>query len=149
MRIVSLVLSIFGLLGICLLCLFVLLPFLLIIARIGYPTADMLAYEYLGRIQHADNEGAVRTGGKYPVCGDVLEQDVRKDIEKFGNSEIRNIRITTSSGSGSDDGIQFTIIDFEYRKMSMSNWHEGKMRLVSDIDEFFRRYNCGNLQYGP
>ncbi len=150
MRIVSFVLVILGSLGACLLCFLALAPFLIIIAHIGYPTADMLAYQYLDRIQHADYEGAVATGGRYPVCGGALDDDARKDIENFGNSEIRNISVATSWGSGSDDGIQFTEIDFEYRSLSDSNWHKGKMRLGSDIDGFFRRYNCGNLQYhGP
>ena len=124
-------------------------PFLLIVARIGYPPAEMLASEYLNKVQQSDLRGAADTGGLDSWCRNIMEEDAKQDIAEFGGADIRGVNIKKSGGGGSDDGINIVTIRFSYRKTGQT-WQEGEIRLMSNINDTFRRYNCGNLEYhGP
>lgn len=71
------------------------------------------------------------------------------DIEEFGGSEVRDVKIEVHGNSGSDDELQFADIRFAYRHPNQEGWQAADMRLATDHEVPGLRYLlCGNMFSG-
>jgi hypothetical protein len=77
-------------------------------------------------------------------CQQLLHKTALQDIDQFGGAEIRNTAIEVRHNTGSDNGMQFAVVEFEYRKSGNPNWENGEMMLVTDHETPGFRYLCGN-----
>ncbi len=81
-------------------------------------------------------------------CQQAARERAQKDIDQFGNSEVRNIAVEVGYGSGSDDQFQYARVTFEYRKRSETNWQDGQIQILTDHAVPGFRYTCGNVFNG-
>ena len=82
------------------------------------------------------------------TCTNYVREDIQKDIQKYGGAEIRNLTIEVAYNTGSDEGLQFALLDFEYRLPNQPEWQHGEMHIMTDHSAFSFRYLCRNIMAG-
>jgi hypothetical protein len=126
--------------------------FLFFGSTISFPPTETLAQRYLEAVINEDLEAAASLAGSGKGCGGgaSLRDDAWKDIAIYGGTEVRNVRIEVHFNTGSDESLEFAIVEFEYCRPGQSVWHRGEMRLMTDHKTLGFRYLCSNLKYqGP
>jgi hypothetical protein len=133
----------------CVLCGVLTIPFW---SCISFPSSETLARRYLKAVINEDLEAAAGLvgSGEGCGCGASLRDDAWKDIAIYGGTEVRNVRIEVHFNTGSDESLEFAIVEFEYCRPGQSVWHRGEMRLMTDHKTLGFRYLCSNLKHqGP
>jgi hypothetical protein len=82
------------------------------------------------------------------MCRDYTREDIQKDIQEFGGAEIQNLTIEIADNTGSDEGLQSALLEFEYRPPDQPEWQTGEMHVMTDHSAFGFRYLCGNTLSG-
>ena len=112
------------------------------------PPTELLARLYLNAAVNKNADIAVFLAGSDPTCSDHVREDIQKDIQKFGGTEIRNLEVGVAYNTGSDEGLQFALLEFEYRQSDQHEWQHREMRVMTDHSAFGFRYLCGNILAG-
>ncbi len=113
---------------------------------ISYPSTKSIANDYLQAIINEDFEAAFRLGRSKEYCQDELRDSIAMDIDEFGGSEVRDVKIEVQGNTGSDDERQFADIAFSYRHPDQEEWQAAEIRLTTDHDVPGLRYVlCGNV----
>jgi len=86
----------------------------------------------------------LEVGDSNGTCRLALLKSVKRDIEKFGNAEVRKMSIETKYNDGSDGSIEFAMVEFDYRKSGQETWQKGEMYLITDHRVPGFRRTCGN-----
>ncbi len=112
------------------------------------PPTDILARLYLNAAVDKNADIVVFLVGTDTTCTNYVREDIQKDIQKYGGAEIRNLMIEVAYNTGSDEGLQFALLEFEYRQSDQHEWQHGEMRVMTDHSAFGFRYLCGNILAG-
>jgi hypothetical protein len=116
----------------------------------SYPSTRTIANRYLRAVINEDFEAALELGRSKEYCQGKLRDSILMDIEKFGDSEIRDVEINVYGNRGSDDGLQFAEIRFMYRRPNQEEWQTAEMQLSTYHKAPGMRYLlCGNRLSGP
>jgi hypothetical protein len=116
---------------------------------ISYPSTKTIANRYLKAIISEDFEAAFELGRSREDCQDERRESILMDIEKFGGAEVRAVDIKWHGNTGSDNGLQFADITFDYRHPNQEEWKRAEMRLTTDHEVPGLRYlKCGNMFSG-
>lgn len=108
----------------------------------SYPSTTRLAKQYLEAVIDSDEEQASRLADF--GCKELVRNYAREDIHRFANAEIRNVTVRIENGTGSDTGVQFAWVNFEYRKNSQAVWQSGEVGVMTDFEGMGRRHLfCG------
>jgi len=99
---------------------------------VSYPSTKTLANRYVAAILDGNIEAALEVGDSSGDCRLVLRESAQRDIEKFGNAEVRRMLIETKYNDGSDGSIEFALVKFDYRKFGQETWLKGEMYLITD-----------------
>jgi hypothetical protein len=92
-------------------------------------------------------EAAVALAGSEAVCQRAVWRHAETDIAQFGGAEVRDVTIGILFNTGSDDEIQFAIVEFEFRKPGQTEWQYGEMRIMTDYFVPGIRYICGHFTH--
>jgi hypothetical protein len=109
----------------------------------SFPPTETIAQNYFDAIIRKDVEAVLRLGRSDPLCQDNLKYIAQRDIERFGGTVVREVSITVEGPSGSDEGIQWARIEFQYHEIGQSVWKQGKMVISTDHERPGLRYTCG------
>ena len=121
----------------------------LYLSFISYPSTKTIANRYLKAIISEDFEPAFELGRSREYCEYELRESILMDIEKFGGAEVRAVHIKWHGNTGSDNGLQFADITFDYRHPNQAEWQSAEMRLATDHEVPGLRYLlCGNMFSG-
>jgi hypothetical protein len=109
---------------------------------ISYPSSEMLARQYLDAIMRRDLDAAINLAYG-SSCQKYIAEQARRDIEQYGDAEIRSVEISTSPGGGSSETFELVGIQFEYRFSDQSTeWQRGSIGLWSDYNPPGLRHLC-------
>lgn len=118
----------------------VLIPYLWWIR--SYPSTADLAEQYLSAVVASDERQASDLADL--GCQELVRNHAREDIQQLGGAEIRNVRVRVENGTGSDTGVQFAWVNFEYRKHSQTFWQSGEVSVMTDFEGMAPRHLiCG------
>jgi hypothetical protein len=116
---------------------------------ISFPSTKTIANRYLKAIISEDYEAAFALGRSREYCRDELHESILMDIEEFGGSEVRDVKIEVHGNTGSDDEMQFAEIQFAYRPPNQEEWQAAEIKLGTDHEVPGLRYLlCGNMLRG-
>jgi hypothetical protein len=112
-----------------------------------FPSAESIGRNYLDRIIASDpnNIEKMANDNEYLSC---IRLEALGDIAKYGGATVRNVRVSTESGTGSDDRLEWTIIKFDYQKIEQIDgnpWQQGKITIMtsnSNNNTLFRSIHC-------
>ena len=114
---------------------------------ISYPSTESIARDYLDAVINNDLDKAMRWTQATSRCQDLAMESALKDIDQFGNSEIKNFTIDIRYNTmGSDDEMQFAYLYFDYRKHDDTEWQSAEMEVFTDHEVPGIRYRCGTEQ---
>ncbi len=100
-----------------------------------FPSVETLGRDYLDRIIGRDLGGIAKLAYDSESSGCVKHAALRS-IELYGGATVRNVRVTSEPGKGSDDRIEWTIVKFDYRQPHHQSWQTGEVLLMTN-----NRYN--------
>ena len=119
-----------------------------IIGFIPIPNStEVLAQKYLQAVLEEDFQAAIALTNPNLQCYHDISELINQDIAQFGDADIKNVIIETKYNEGSDEGMEFAIVSFDYRKHNGSDWQQGKMRLMTDTWTSILRFRalCGRI----
>jgi hypothetical protein len=120
---------------------------LYIFGFISLPLTRTLASHYLRAVLNGNLEAAVALAGSEAVCQRAVWRHAETDIAQFGGAEVRDVTIGILFNTGSDDEIQFAIVECEFRKPDQTEWQHGEVRIMTDYSVPRIRYICGNFTH--
>jgi hypothetical protein len=109
----------------------------------SFPPTETIAQNYFDAIIRKDIEAVLRLGRSDPLCQENLKYIAQRDIERFGGTEVREVSISVDGSSGSDEGIQWARIEFQYHEIGQTTWKQGKIVISTDHERPGLRYTCG------
>jgi hypothetical protein len=115
----------------------------LYLSFVSYPSPKVIGQRYVAAVVNEDLSAAPDLARSKEECRAALREDALEDIDEFGGAEVRNVSIGLEYNDGSDDGIQFAVVEFEYLEPGNEAWQSSSMRLVTDHDVPGLRYLCG------
>jgi hypothetical protein len=100
-----------------------------------FPSADRIGRDYLDRIIDMDLDG-IAAMAKDDENRECVRAEGEDGIVAYGGVKVRNVSVSTRSGEGSDDRIEWTIVNFEYRQSHGDSWRSGEITIMTN-----NRYN--------
>ena len=116
---------------------------LLHLSFVSYPSTKTLGQRYLAAVINEDLSAATDLARSKEECRAALREAALEDINEFGGAEVRNVSIGLEYNDGSDNEIQFAMVEFEYLRPGNEAWQSVSMRLYTDHDVPGFRYLCG------
>jgi hypothetical protein len=120
---------------------------LYIFGFISLPLTRTLARHYPRTVLNGNLEAAVALAGSEAVCQRAVWRHAETDIAQFGGAEVRDVTIGILFNTGSDDEIQFAIVECEFRKPGQTEWQYGEVRIMTDYSVPGIRHICGNFMH--
>jgi hypothetical protein len=110
-----------------------------------FPSTATQSREYLHAVANGNTEAAFALGPPSTWCSGTTLADARRDVERFGGAELRRVAIETHGGTGSDESIEFGIVQFEYRRVGEETWQRGEFGFMTDHPSLGFCYICSRL----
>lgn len=116
---------------------------LLYLSFVSFPPPRVIGQRYLAAVISEDLTAATELARSKKECRAVLREAALEDIDEFGGADIRNVSVHVEYNDGSDDEIQFAVVEFEYHRPGNEVWQSASIRLQTDHDVPGLRYLCG------
>lgn len=110
---------------------------------VSYPSTKAIGQRYLAAVINENLTAAIDLARSKEECRAALQEAALEDIKEFGGAEVRNVSIDLKYSDGSDNEIQFAVVEFEYNRPGHAGWQSVSMRLFTDHDVPGFRYMCG------
>nr|NIN70179.1 hypothetical protein [Anaerolineae bacterium]NIO00353.1 hypothetical protein [Anaerolineae bacterium]NIQ83129.1 hypothetical protein [Anaerolineae bacterium] len=113
----------------------------------SFPSTEALATRYLHAVMNGNLEAATALAGPGLSSRAWMREDARRDVARFAGADVRQVVIETAVSSGSDESLEFAVVEFEYREPDQLKWQPGRIHLGTDHASLGPRFILENLGY--
>lgn len=113
----------------------------------SFPSTEALATRYFHAVINDNLEAATVLAGPDVPWQASMRESARRDIARFAGAEVRHVVIETAVSSGSDESLEFAVVEFEYREPGRFEWQPGRIHLETDHNSLCPRFILANLGY--